>query len=405
MIQENWNVAEKKASILIPDAQTRAMLAAIRSLGRAGYDTHAIATTPNALGLHSKYAKHRVVAPDFSDPGFLDWLEKYCRDNAISMIVPSSSMLDAVRPRFSEFSSLLPVSADPEVVYCAGDKIKTFNAYQNAPAHLGLLEHHPLSLVASREHHPSESELGRLELPVYVKASARDADTAISDGVWECRTHEEAARCIARLLRDYRQVLAQAGVDGVQVCVSALIGANGPIALNSVRDSHANPHSSGTMSLRHTWWHQGIVDDAVARLSLLGWRGCAMVEYRWVPSSDNFHVIEINARFWQYLHLDLYSGVDFPALMAEWFLEGRTPKAPTPRQSVECRDAFPGEVAQLVNVLRDRNRSVATKLGDVARFFGRFLDPRIHADLLFPNDRLIYVRELRRFILTELGKR
>lgn len=394
----------KNLNVLIPDAQTRAMLAAIRSLGRAGYRTHAIASSPCALGLHSRYARHRAVAPEFSDPSFLDWLAAYCRDNSIAMIVPSSSMLEAVRPRFAEFSTLLPVSPDPEVVYRVGDKIEAFRAYRDAPPELELLSRHPATLVVTRDRPLDQKELGLLRLPVYVKAGARDSDTGAADGVWECQTHAEAASRIARLLdNDYRQVLAQAGVEGIQVCVGALMGDQGPLALNCVRDSHPSPHSSGTMSLRHTWWHQGIVDDAVARLSTLRWRGCAMVEYRWVPSTDEFNVIEINARFWQYLHLDLYSGVDFPRLLAEWFFEGRVADAPKPRQGVVCRDAFPGEVAQLVNALRDRKRGIGAKTADVAAFFLRFLHPGIRADLLFPRDRLIYVRELRRFVLAELG--
>lgn len=397
-------MSHKKPSVLIPDAQTRAMLAAIRSLGRAGYETHAMAARPAALGLYSNYACHQIVAPDFPDSGFLDFLSRYCRDNAIAMIVPSSSLLDAVRPRFEQFSALLPVSEDADVVYRAGHKIDTFRAYQTAPTELELLKHHPASLIATRNHLPDGGELCRLRLPIYIKASARDADTEVDDSVWECDTYEEAAARIARLLEhDYRQVLAQAGVDGIQVCVSILMGPQGPIALNCVRDSHPCPHSSGTMSLRHTWWHQGIVDDAVARLSALGWLGCAMVEYRWVPSTDEFNVIEINARFWQYLHLDLYSGIDFPRLMAEWFLEGSVGEMPTPKQGVVCRDAFPGEVAQLVNALRDQSSSIGTRTQAFAAFCLRFLNPRIHADLLFPNDRSLYVRELRRFVLAELG--
>jgi hypothetical protein len=395
-----------KQPVLIPDAQTRAMLAALRSLGRAGYDTHAVAASPDAVGLHSRYARHKVVGPGFGDPAFCDWLAAYCRENAIAMIVPSSGVLHAVRPRFHEFSPLLPVSSDPAAVYRAGDKIAAYRAYEAAPAQFKLLEHHPGTIVATRDSIPGYEALARLSLPIYVKASFRDADTEADDGVWECNSHAEALQRIMGLLSgQYRQVLVQAGVDGVQVCVGVLMGHDGPLAINCVRDGHPRPHSKGTMSLRHSWWHQKIVDDAVARLKALEWIGCAMVEYRWVPSTDEFNVIEINARFWRYLHLDLHAGVDFPRLMAEWFLEGRTSGDLKPLQGVSCRDTFPGEIAQLVNAFRDRGTGFAAKSRELAGFCARSLDPRVHSDLSFPGDRRLYFRELGQFILSELRLR
>ena len=323
------------------------------------------------------------------------------------MIVPSSGILQAVRPRFEDFSHLLPVSKDPAVVYRAGDKIEAYRAYQRAPASMRLLDHHPATIVAARDHRPTPEEFARLSLPVYVKSSSRDADQPVDgDTVQRFWSSAEAYDAVAALLDGpYRRVLIQEGVEGIQVCVGVLMGREGPLAVNCVRDSHPQPHSNGTMSLRHSWWHQSIVDDAIARLQALEWLGCAMVEYRWVPQTDAFNVIEINARFWQYLHLDLHAGVDFPRLMAEWFFEGSVGETPTPRQGVVCRDAFPGEVAQLVNALRDGSRSLGSKAASVAAFCASLADPRIHADLSFPKDRMIYFRELLRFFLSELRLR
>lgn len=381
-----------KPAILVPDVQTRAQLAALRSLGRAGYETHAAAADPQAMGLRSTFARHTATHPRYGDPAFCDWLAAYVKANGIRMIVPSGGLLSAVRERFAEFSPLLPVSADPAIVYAGGDKIAAYDCWRAA----GLLDHHPKTLVVRAGETP---DLSGFPLPIYVKGGRGADGEVVGVGFHQCLSVNAAEDAIGRTLAaGYESVLVQGGVTGRQVGVSLLMGPEGPLAGNVVVDCHAEPHSKGTMSLRRTEWHQDIYDDAVRRLSALGWIGCAMVEYRRDDDTGDFHVIEVNARFWQYLHLDLHAGVDFPRLAAEWFLEGRIPPPIRPKQNVVCRDTFPGEFAWLANALR-RPGSKAARLG---AFAWRFIDPRIHADLNFPGDRALYFREFGRFAANEI---
>lgn len=381
-----------KPAILVPDVQTRAQLAALRSLGRAGYETHAVAADTQAMGLRSTFARHTATHPRYGDPAFCDWLAAYVKANDIRMIVPSGGLLSAVRERFAEFSSLLPVASDPAIVYAGGDKIAAYDCWRAA----GLLDHHPKTLVVRAGETP---DLSGFPLPIYVKGGRGADGEVVGVGFHQCLSVNAAEDAIRRTLAaGYESVLVQGGVTGRQVGVSLLMGPEGPLAGNVVVDCHVEPHSKGTMSLRRTEWHQDIYDDAVRRLSALGWIGCAMVEYRRDDDSGDFHVIEVNARFWQYLHLDLHAGVDFPRLAAEWFLEGRIPPPIRPKQGVVCRDTFPGEFAWLANALR-RPGSKAARLG---AFAWRFVDPSIHADLNFPGDRALYFREFGRFTANEL---
>lgn len=381
-----------KPAILVPDVQTRAQLAALRSLGRAGYETHAVAADAQAMGLRSTFARHTATHPRYGDPAFCDWLAAYGEANGIRMIVPSGGLLSAVRERFAEFKPLLPVAADPAIVYAGGDKIAAYDCWRAA----GLLDHHPKTLVVRAGETP---DLSGFPLPIYVKGGRGADGEVVGVGFHQCRSVDAAKDAIRKTLAaGYESVLVQGGVTGRQVGVSLLMGPDGALAGNVVVDCHAEPHSKGTMSLRRTQWHQDIYDDAVRRLSALGWIGCAMVEYRRDDESGDFHVIEVNARFWQYLHLDLHAGVDFPRLAAEWFLEGRIPPPIRPKQNVVCRDTFPGEFAWLANALR-RPGSKAARLG---AFAWRFVDPRIHADLNFPGDRALYFREFGRFAANEI---
>ena len=257
-----------KPAILVPDVQTRAQLAALRSLGRAGYATHAVAAHGDAMGLKSTYAQVTALHPQYGDAAFCDWLAGYCHDNDIRMIVPSGGLLGAVRENFARFKSLLPVASDPLAVYSAGDKIAAFDCWRTA----GLLDHHPVTQVVRRGEIP---HLASLPPPIFVKGG-RGADGEVAGvGFHQCRTREAAASAIAAMLgRGYDSVLVQGGVSGRQIGVSLLMGPDGALAGNVVADCHAEPHSKGTMSLRRSEWHQDIYDDAVRRLKALGCAIC-----------------------------------------------------------------------------------------------------------------------------------
>ena len=57
-------------------------------------------------------------------------------------------------------------------------------------------------------------------------------------------------------------------------------------------------------------------------LRRIGWNGVAMLEYRRDPSTGDFRLLELNARFWGSLHLALAAGVDFPRLLLDAWLGG-----------------------------------------------------------------------------------
>lgn len=385
------------AAILVPDAHTRASLAAIRSLGRAGYAVHAASPRPEAMGLRSRYAAARVVSPPPETPGTADWLLGYCRRHGIRMVVPTGSTVALALDRWDEFAPLLPISDDAAIVRRIFNKGAVFEAYRDA----GLLDHHPPTLLFDDGDAVSAAAIGELPAPYFVKAAAQDARRPLKDLLARADRADDAVRTVREQLNHYRRVMVQGAASGRQVGVSVLRTPAGATVVNCVIDGHAKPHSNGTMSLRYSWRHDGIVADALRRLDALGWIGCAMVEYVWDEATDDFWVIEVNPRFWQYLHLDLHAGVDFPRLQAEWFLDGTEPAQPEPRLGVGCRDLFPGEVAMLATRLRDPTASLGEKLRTLGGFVANSLRPSLNSDLSFPGDRGLFVSEGWRFLRSE----
>lgn len=382
-------------AILVPDVQTRALIAVVRSLGRAGYRVHAASAQQQALGLKSRYADQATLHPPYDSPEFLPWLRKYIADHDIRMIVPSSGLLFAVRSAFDEFAPLLPVSNDPELLYRCFDKTAVVRSFQAAGEAAGLMNHHPNSAVIDLSDPMHTDLLPASSSGFFIKAeSSRDASARPEDhrvdGFAFARTSEEAVSALQGMSRGWHKALVQQACSGRQVCVSVLMDSGKALAVSAVRDCHPLPHSKGTMSLRESCRLSEVEADAVRRLAHLGWQGCAMGEYRLDEHTGSFNLIEINFRFWQYLHLDLWANMDYPRMQAEWFLEGRTDFNSDPTVGIMCRDTWPGEVAQLVSEWRREDLTARGKIMATGRFFTRCLDPGIRRDLFFPGDRMLY---------------
>jgi predicted ATP-grasp superfamily ATP-dependent carboligase len=380
--------------VLVAEAQAVGSVAAIRSLGRAGYPVHACATSSDALGLSSRFATLGVVSPAYDDPAFIPWLRAYLREHAIRVIVPSEGLLFAVRPVFSELAHLLPIPSDERVVYRAMSKYQFF---EHLARDASLWRNVPPTLFA-RGQVPPASEYAQLDLPVFLKADRCHARAGADGGVFIARTHEEARRRTADLLEEYDRVLIQGFVPGTKPGEYLLLWGGRVRARFANLMLHQSPHRGGFGSLRASWHHHGLARDAEAKLRAMEWQGVAMLEYRWDVAADRFWCIELNARFWGSLHHALYAGVDFPRLLLDAFFGRPAEPEPPYRDGLRCRLVIPAEVGYVRSRLRDPEVSIRARLWTALEFFLLFLDPRIRADLLWPGDRLLYFRAIGRFV-------
>lgn len=382
-------------SVLVPEAHALGMLAAIRSLGRAGYRVHAASPQSDAIGFASRFAATRTTCPDFGSPAYVDWLCSYISGQGIGAIVPGGAFLLAIEPFFEEFRHLLPIAQDRHIVYRAFSKVEVFEAFRCAPTSLRLLDHHPCSLVIDRASPPlSKAEVARLGDSVYLKADARHAIAGRDDLLCGPLRPSEAVDTVRRALGAYRKVLLQGGVEGRQAGVSLLVNSRGEaLASNCFIDVHLEPTRRGTMSLRRTWRNPCLAEDALQRLRYLGWQGAAMVEYRVRDSDGSFDFIELNPRYWQSLHLDLLAGIDFPHLQLAW-IDGRPVPPPPPPAEVICGDLWPGEISRMLEIWRSPQFGTGYRLRESFAFLARLLDPAVASDYAFPGDRRVYWRRM-----------
>jgi hypothetical protein len=378
-------------SVLVPEAHALGMLAAIRSLGLAGYRVHTASPQPDAIGFASRFAAVRTVCPDFGSSAYADWLRRYTSGQGIAAIVPGGAFLLAIEPFFEEFRHFLPLAQDRQVVYRALSKVEVFEAFRDAPASSRLLDHHPRSLAIDRAALPiSEAAVGQLGDVVYLKGDARHAVAGRDDLLCGPLRPSDAVDTVRRALGAYRKVLMQGGVEGRQAGVSLLVNGRGEaLASNCFIDVHLEATRRGTMSLRRTWRNPRLVEDALQRLRCLGWQGAAMLEYRVRDDDGSFDFIELNPRYWQSLHLDLLAGVDFPRLQMAWFEERPLPPPPLPKDVV-CRDFWPGEISRMLEIWRSPRFGTGYRLRESFTFLARLLDPAVASDYAFPGDRRVY---------------
>ncbi len=390
---------ESTRQVMVMDAHAVGMLGVIRSLGRAGYAVHACAASEDALGLHSRYTAHAAVHPRYSSEDFIPWLLEYVESRSIALIMPSEGFLHAVSGRYDDVCHLLPDAVAPEIWRRCMSKVESYAALAaeaDGAAHLPYCR----VIHSAEELESLYDELGPVPAPYYVKGDAGKARSVGTDAlVARCLDRDEAVAVLRERLPDYSEMICQGYATGKKVGVS-LWRHNGEFrAENMTQGIHMNPFHGGMMSLRESFWHKRLLADAKRKMEILGWEGVAMMEYKWDPASDDFWFIEINARYWGYLHLDLFSGKDFPLLQARAFFGDAGEDMGPPVGHHRSRYLFPGDMGYLFSLLRSEDQTLVQKLKAIAGFVGWTLHPGCHADLWFPGDRGLYLRSLKRFFL------
>jgi len=380
-------------AVLVPAAQTMGSVGVIRSLGSAGYEVHAVATDRGALGLQSSFASRSSVCPPLGNPEFAGWFEAYVAKHNIRLVIPGGGIAYGNHEVFEAYEHLFPTSKDPETMAIAASKYDLFRSLRDGDPDHGL-NLPPYLLVDLNGPLPAIQALGSLGIPLFVKLDAQHALDGGGSDVKRFETAEDAHSFLESLRGKYRKVLVQGFVDGKGVGAFLLRWHGKSLARCMHLRLHEVPHSGGASSLRKSWWHEQIMADAERKLQRVRWQGVAMVEYRWNPKTDRFYLMEMNLRFWGSLHLALYSGVDFPLLLADAFF-GETPASMLEgKTGVICRNTIPNEVSYLISLLRDPMVPASRKAYAVAEAIALSVNPRVRTDLWYPGDRLLYFRRL-----------
>ncbi|WP_430455348.1 hypothetical protein [Rheinheimera sp.] len=398
--RQQVSAAERQTcAILVPQADSLGAVAVVRSLGQHGYQVHAASAKPGALGCLSAFASFHYQCPAYEDPAYLSWLRALINSADIRAIIPSEGFLLAVRDCFAEFSPLMAIPQDAELVYGCLSKVFVFNQFlQSSDAQL----HAHISRTAVLDNNTDFDavDFTGWRLPYFVKGDgyyARSGDQALVRKVGQA---QDARQAVNDAFAHYHKVLLQDCSQGVKATVNLLMQDGQILAESMAVASHENPHTGGLTSLRESWWFEPMYQDAVHRLKALQWNGPAMVEYKWHQQSQTFDFIELNSRYWAALNLDIHAGIHFPAVQMDYFLFGVKPAQPLRLTTkIRVRHAFPADFGYLLSKLKDPQVAAYRKLKSLLGFFLYFLHPAIKSDLNYPGDRRLALLNTKSFLM------
>jgi hypothetical protein len=301
------------ARILVTDAEHRAALAVVRSLGRAGYQVIAAGSGRWPIGCASRHAGLSVRVPDpgASPEAFRRRILELTATVAPDLVLPvtEAAILALLPERRGLGPARLPLPPD-EVVRRVLDKREVLAA----AASCGIAV--PAQAVLE-----DAAALAGTPLPPLPNV-LKGARSLEHDGTHPVKTPRayadsgtERERAITAFPPAAFPLLVQQRIVGEGTGVFVLLWQDRVLATFCHRRIREKPPAGGVSTCCESVPPDpGLIAASVELLRRLEWSGVAMVEFKRDAASGVPYLMEINGRFWGSLQLAVDAGVDFPAL-------------------------------------------------------------------------------------------
>jgi predicted ATP-grasp superfamily ATP-dependent carboligase len=359
--------------VLVTEAQSRAGLSTIRSLGEKGIRVTAADHDRVALGFFSRYCSRKLHYPDpAASP------QRYAE---AMMRELSQHRYDVFMPLFDE--CLLPMAQRREEVlsltrfpYLDYDRLMQGRdkalAVENA-RRAGLRT--PATFVVTGRQ-DAERALSSCELPVIV----RPRQSGGSQGLHRINDAAALWPTCERVAHEFGAVMIQEYIPwgGFTYDIDVLMNRDSvPRAAVVCQRLRTYPALAGPTSCGQAVSRPDLADMAVHLLKQMNWYGPAEVEFRIDPRDGRPVFMEVNPRLWGSLHTGMVAGVDFPYLLYRLALDGDVEPVLSYRTDIKARYFFTLDL--LCMVTHPRKRSIARS------WFAEFLDP--NTKMLIPSWR------------------
>jgi len=342
-------------TVLVTDGHLRPALAAVRSLGRAGYRVHVCSPRRRSLAAASRYAiGHTTVADPLRDQhAFAAAVDRLARSVDAQVLLPvSEESLLAVLPTAEQTPGLNIPFPTIDVFRRASDK-----AYiMSLALKLGLAV--PEQVVLASPDDLDHADVEALAFPIVLKPSrsvAGTRETHVKLGVSYARDRRELAKLVEATHPSAFPLLLQRRIDGPGTGVFLLRWDGCVIARFAHRRIREKPPSGGvSVCCESVALDPLTLRQSETLLSALDWRGPAMVEFKQDRVSGRRYLMEINGRLWGSLQLAIDAGVDFPTLLA--LAATGTRPTPVTQYAIGVRERWWwGEVDHLIGRLHERS--------------------------------------------------
>jgi glycosyltransferase involved in cell wall biosynthesis/predicted ATP-grasp superfamily ATP-dependent carboligase len=385
-----------KPIILITDGEQRAALAAVRSLGRAGYRVHVCSASVPSLAGKSRYCagENRVPNPLTAPSEFVECLANIAASLEADVLLPvSEAALLAVLPARTLFKCAIPFASAE-----AFDRICDKRLVLQMANKQGIAV--PLqSEVSTLTDDLEASERIRFPLVVKPARSVSGPDSGrIKNAVSYAYNEVELRQTLSSLRKEAYPVLLQERVIGPGIGISLLVWDGELRAAFAHRRIREKPPSGGVGVLRESiGLDEELLKRSLALLSDFSWQGVAMFEYKIDVARGIPYLMEINGRLWGSLQLAIESGVNFPVLLVRAALGIIGPPVLEYREGVRSRWEW-GDVDNLLAVLFQSSAELALsserpgRLGAI-RDFVRSSWYGTHPEVLQVKDPMPFIHE------------
>jgi len=343
---------------LVLDGNQNQAVAAVRSLAKAGHEVLVGDSSSWSKAGWSRYCSGMFEYPDpEQDVGsFVSRIRETAEQQPGTLVLPMTEV------------TTLPLSAQRDVILSAGARLvlpahenvlRAFNKDEmvRLAASLGVAV--PKTIVVNNSDEARQAGQ-QLRFPVVIKP--KSSVEPVSGGKVRITGRPLYAKDASELQDRHQQLaqicsrmLVQEFADGEGSGYFALMShgeLRAEFAHRRIRDVH--PTGSGSAVRISVEPDPQVRDASLAILRALNWHGVAMVEFRQVVCQPPVFM-EVNGRFWNSLPLACYSGVDFPALVAQMAETDDVAKQEGFRKDVRCRWLL-GDFRHLVEVWRGAPR-------------------------------------------------
>ncbi|MBX3011391.1 MAG: ATP-grasp domain-containing protein [Caldilineaceae bacterium] len=321
---------QSQPTILVTDTGRGSAISIIRSLGRRGWRVIAADADPNSLGFRSRYVHGTVVypKPESAPQALVAALEAAVDKWQVDLLIPVTDAiilpLSEARDRFVGRCQVAIPTASALAV--ATNKLKTVTLAQElgVPTPATRLVH-----TVAEALEQSRAFDWPLVLKPQVSRLYRE-HTIEAFEVSYAQTPADLAKQMARF-ENLCPVLLQEYYPGDGHGVELLMHEGQPLAAFQHKRLREVPLNGGASALRESVaLDPELYDHSVRLLQALQWTGLAMVEFK--VGNKGPRLMEINGRVWGSLPLAVRSGMDFPARLAELYLQGPPASTAKPAQ-------------------------------------------------------------------------
>jgi len=322
-----------KDRVVVTDAEERASLAACRGLASAGYRVCALAPRRSAAGHWSRFPAERMLAPDPREnvDAFVAAVDEALRDDPRSLLVPGS---DASLLAVSEHRDRLGRSAvlglpSRESVRRGGDKLLLLELAAEA----GLA---PPPSRACRHVDDARAAGAELGYPLVLKP----ARSFLSEGAGLYQQRVEVVQHESELKQKLRRFTPPFVVQRYEqasfLSCSGVVAEGRLLALTTSRVLRLWPPGAGMHCYSETVRvPPGLTGRVRHLLNGVGWQGIFQLQMLELDDG-RLSVIDLNARLFASVALDVSAGANLAAIWCDWLL-GHNPSPLVARPGLRYR--------------------------------------------------------------------